>query len=65
MDDDVHLGLVRGDHGATDGLTFGADPLEMLLEGARCGAGAGEVAGLDVEAQGLHRQSRPFPERCW
>ena len=40
VDDDVHLGLVGGDHGAPHRVALGADPLEVLLEVARRGAGA-------------------------
>ena len=54
VDDDVHLGLVGGDHRAADGVALGADPLEVLLEVARGRAGAREVPAADVVGQVLH-----------
>jgi len=34
VDDHVHLRFIGGDHRPADGLRVGADPLEMLLDGA-------------------------------
>ena len=62
VDDDVHLGLVGGDHGAAHGVALGADALEVLLEVARGGARLAEVAAVDVVGQVLHELAlRPAP----
>ncbi len=63
VDDDVHLGLVGGDHGAAHGVRLRADPLEVLLEVAGGRARAVEVTAADVVVEVLQGQLRASPPR--